>query len=250
MKKQYTSFELRDMIRDHTTLTGAQRILLDEIARRANPKHNYACWPSMSLLIHDTHYGDQQIRNAARSLEEAGFIKRIVKSYQDKQKRWRKETRYFLNVHKLEQLSEERQGPTAVPDAHDDPFGLNGEASSVEGNLLHAPCETITGLVDVFQQMWPEHTHPADEKPAIDLRQDLEACVEAAQSAARFGQVMHWVYDTDKDTVAAISASDRPGALMFKKLPQWLVEVEDRLLPAGSSSLALCADRECAAVAV
>lgn len=79
--KRVSRFELYELVRDATTVNGAQRALLDSLAWRANPEKSFTCFPSYDRLVEDTHYTEQNLRVAARKLEGAGFIKRVKRPH-------------------------------------------------------------------------------------------------------------------------------------------------------------------------
>lgn len=213
--------ELRALIRDYTTLTGAQRILLDELADLAIPKRRYCCKPSMALLVQRTHYSEQRIRIAANALEEAGFIKREVRHVRGKDGKPRKQTRYGLNVPALRALEAKALAERAAVDDDDegwDPFGLD----TADGEGAMAPCETYEDIVlYMLQKMWPNHGGFSDPD-APELRGRLERCIAKAGSAGRFGDVLEWVYLNDPQACAAIEAAATPAAYIGEHLPEWL----------------------------
>jgi hypothetical protein len=88
--KGITRIELYEMVRDATTVTGAQRALLDAIAWRAKAEDRYSCDPSYARLVHDTHYTARNLQIAAQKLEEAKYIKRVTRS--------NRSNVFFLNV--------------------------------------------------------------------------------------------------------------------------------------------------------
>lgn len=66
-------------IRDAQCAEGAQRIVLDALALRANPAKGWTCWPSYRLLANDTLLNEETVRRAAKALEEKNLIRRKLR---------------------------------------------------------------------------------------------------------------------------------------------------------------------------
>jgi DNA-binding MarR family transcriptional regulator len=69
-------------IRDAGSTKGAQRALLNALALRANPNNDFVCWPSYRVLSMDTCLDGGTLKRAAKRLEDAGLIRRVVRQQQ------------------------------------------------------------------------------------------------------------------------------------------------------------------------
>jgi hypothetical protein len=69
-------------IRDAASTKGAQRALLNALALRANPNNDFVCWPSYRMLNRDTCLDEGTLKRAAKRLEDAGLIRRVVRQQQ------------------------------------------------------------------------------------------------------------------------------------------------------------------------
>jgi DNA-binding MarR family transcriptional regulator len=69
-------------IRDAASTKGAQRALLNALALRANPNNDFVCWPSYRMLSRDTCLDEGTLKRAAKRLEDAGLIRRVVRQQQ------------------------------------------------------------------------------------------------------------------------------------------------------------------------
>ena len=236
--KKLNRVELYELVRDGTTLTGAQRILMDALAWRASATDNYSCYPSYARLALDTHYTAQNLRIAMRELERAVLIKRT--------RRRRRSNLYHLNIQLLTQMATEKRALLAKGETWDiDPFNSaamftdaeedntdvldeepqTGVETGEESDLL---TETFDHVLELVRKIWPGHqSFDGDDY----LEGDLEDCIELAETTVRCGQLLCLVRDKDPKTIRAVGKSGRLGAYLRKSFPGWLRTYADELLP-------------------
>jgi hypothetical protein len=227
------------MVRDGTTLTGAPLVLLNTIAWRANPKENYSCYLGTELLVKETHYTEQNVRIAAKKLEEVGLIKRV--------KRLKRSTLFFLNVPKLAELAKSvKEAETVDSVGGLDPFNTNptqqNEANDVDStdglevdhaNEAAPPTETMERLLRMVRIIWPEH--PSHGNPHLLLR-DLEECVRLAGGIQRCGDLFFYLQATDDEAWQQVAESRMLGRYLVKMVPIWLPTYAHKLAPPTEES--------------
>ena len=116
-------FRLLLLIRDSRSTRNAERELLMALALRCNPAKNYVCWPSYSMLAKDTQLNEATLQRAAKKLEAAGLIQRLIRPNSS--------NRFFLNVARLQQQAAEIKAAEAMakaasPESMESPFGTYG----------------------------------------------------------------------------------------------------------------------------
>ena len=74
-----STFTLLLAVRDSQSTRGSARALLEALVLRAAPKNANACWPSYRQLAEDTMLDEATLKRAAKTLEDAGLIRRLVR---------------------------------------------------------------------------------------------------------------------------------------------------------------------------
>jgi hypothetical protein len=168
--------------------------------------------PCYTRLAKDTKVCDTQLREAAKGLEKAGFIKR--------EKRGRSSYLLYINVSVLQKHAEEnreadRLERAAAVDVADDPFEVTPFESSdpedqdpdidnTDGlDIEIAPedvtpdeneslplCRDAADVLQITPEIWPNHPTFNDPRGLEYLETDLYECIKLAQSPARCGQVL------------------------------------------------------------
>jgi hypothetical protein len=121
-------FELLRLIRDSRSTKNADRELLHALALRSDPKKSFISWPSYRQLALDTQLDEVTLRRAAKRLESARLIRRVVRA--------NRSNCFLLNVPLLqEQAAEAKAAEDAAKEQEDveSPFGdpiLNDHADS------------------------------------------------------------------------------------------------------------------------
>jgi DNA-binding MarR family transcriptional regulator len=98
-KKELSNFEVMRIIRDSRAVRNAPRQLLDALGLRCRPREGFKAWPSYRQLGIDTGLDPMTLKRAAKKLEEAQLIKRVVRP--------NRSTLFFLNISLLQKLAEE-----------------------------------------------------------------------------------------------------------------------------------------------
>jgi DNA-binding MarR family transcriptional regulator len=98
-KKELSNFEVMRTIRDSHAVRNAPRQLLDALGLRCRPREGFKAWPSYRQLGLDTGLDPMTLKRAAKKLEEAKLIKRVVRP--------NRSTLFFLNISLLQELAEE-----------------------------------------------------------------------------------------------------------------------------------------------
>jgi hypothetical protein len=73
-------FRLLRLVRDSRSTKNADRGLLNAIVLRCNPANKFIAWPSYRQLALDTGLNMVTLKRAAKRLEEAKLIKRVVRA--------------------------------------------------------------------------------------------------------------------------------------------------------------------------
>lgn len=132
-KKVMPVFKLMRTIRDSGSTRNADRETLYAIALRCRPAENFVAWPSYRQLAQDTCLNEMTLKKAARRLEEAKLIKRVVRP--------NRSNRFFINVPLLQQQASERLASFKKEDnlADENPFGSpvddNDDSHDDEGGV-------------------------------------------------------------------------------------------------------------------
>jgi hypothetical protein len=237
--KPFSRFDLYELVRDGTTVTGAQLALLNTIAWRANPKDNYSCFLGTELLVRETHYTEQNLRIAAKKLQEVGLIKRV--------KRSKRSTLFFLNVPKLMELAKVvRDAETAESDEGFDPFNTNGiqqaepdEDDNTDGlevdpaNELAPETKTMQKLLRVVRTIWPDHPSLANEHL---LMRDLEECVRNVGGLQRCSDLLFYLQASDDEAWQQVADSRMLGRYLAKMVSVWEPTCAHKLAPPTSTN--------------
>jgi DNA-binding transcriptional MocR family regulator len=88
-------FQLLRLIRDARSTKNADRELLYALAMRCQPAKMFVCWPSYRQLALDTMLDEVTLKRAAKHLEDAKLISRVVRA--------NRSNRFFINVPLLQQ---------------------------------------------------------------------------------------------------------------------------------------------------
>jgi DNA-binding MarR family transcriptional regulator len=72
-------FRVLRLVRDARSTRNAQRELLYALAMRCQPAKKFICWPSYAQLAKDTLLDETTLKRAAKRLEDADLIKRVVR---------------------------------------------------------------------------------------------------------------------------------------------------------------------------
>jgi DNA-binding MarR family transcriptional regulator len=72
-------FRVLRLVRDARSTRNAQRELLYALAMRCQPAKKFICWPSYAQLAKDTLLDVTTLKRAAKRLEDAELIKRVVR---------------------------------------------------------------------------------------------------------------------------------------------------------------------------
>ena len=67
------------LIRNARSTRNSQRELLYALALRCNPDRQFLCFPSYGLLAKDTGLDVATLKRAAKALEQAGIIRKVVR---------------------------------------------------------------------------------------------------------------------------------------------------------------------------
>lgn len=98
MSETLSMFKLLRLVRDARSTKNSDRLLLNALAMRSDPKRNYACWPSYRQLGLDTMLDEVTLKRAAKRLEDAGLLRRRVRK--------NRSNLFFVNVTKLIEQAE------------------------------------------------------------------------------------------------------------------------------------------------
>jgi hypothetical protein len=247
--KPLSRFELYELVRDGTTVTGAQLALLYAIAWRAKSSESYSCYPSRERLVFETHYTEQMLRIAAKELEAAGYIKR--------QKRLHRSTIFYLNVALLQEMATRRRklaAEQASPASQWDPFGLKANAQQADEDdtdgLEHDPdpdpdeataiegippeCLDLDTLTYVVGLIWKNHRSLEHREL---LMADLQECIRVAGSPQRCCDVIYYLQQNNKDICWKIAGARKLGRYLLKIMPEWVEHYADRLPPPEESEV-------------
>jgi len=93
--KFLSNFEVLRLVRDSRSTKHSQRLVLQAMALRANPKKGYSCFPSYETLALDTLLDEKTVRRAAADLEKADLISRRDQAYSS--------NLFYLNVRLLQE---------------------------------------------------------------------------------------------------------------------------------------------------
>jgi DNA-binding MarR family transcriptional regulator len=239
--KGLSRFDLFELVRDATDVTGAQLSLLYVIAWRANPIQKYSCYLSTERLVKETHYSPQNLRMAAKKLEEAQLIKR--------EKRTKRSTIFFLNVPLLAeraQAARKKKGRTADPNALVDHFNVrqmalpSDDADNTDG--LDDPdgepeieeftvCESIDDVAALVAHTWEAHPSSTEEHSRSFLMADLGECVQIAGGPRRCGALITHLTTANPKACRQVAKSRKLGRYLVKMFPIWLAEYADALPP-------------------
>ena len=236
--KPLSRFDLYELVRDGTTVTGAQLVLLNTIAWRANPKDNYSCFLSTELLVRETHYTEQILRVAAKKLEEAKLIERV--------KRTKRSTLFFLNVPKLMELAKSvKASYMAESTGGLDPFNTtvikqiepneddteDNNTDGLEVDPANEPApetKTMERLLRMVKITWPDH--PSHTNPHLLVR-DLEECVRLAGGIQRCSDLFFYFQASSDEAWQQVADSRMLGRYLVKMVPIWLPTYAHKLAP-------------------
>jgi DNA-binding MarR family transcriptional regulator len=94
MSNVMSVFAVLRLIRDARSTRNADRALLMALGLRCQPAKKFLCWPSYRQLALDTQLDEVTLKRAAKRLEDAGLIKRVV--------RQNRSNAFFLNISLLQ----------------------------------------------------------------------------------------------------------------------------------------------------
>lgn len=239
--KVLTRFELFELVRDATTLTGAQALLLYHIAWRVNPQKNYMCFPSYERLVADTHYTEQMLRRAAKGLEKAGLIRRI--------KRFKRSTLWYLNVRELTELVKgaKKNDNVEIRGREFDPFDTaefaaqneyeadpDDEMNNTDGltdDLGLRVWNSVDEVAATIMDIWDAHPSVTEPRNREFLLRDIAECVRLAGGPQRCGELIDHLTANDEPACWKVAQSRTLGRYLVSVFPHWLDEYEAVLPP-------------------
>ncbi|MDR3725963.1 MAG: hypothetical protein P4K86_02865 [Terracidiphilus sp.] len=92
-------FSVLRLVRDARSTTNAPRELLYALALRCQPAKNFISWPSYCQLAKDTQLNEITLKRAAKTLEDAKLIRRVVRA--------NRSNCFFINVALLQEQAAE-----------------------------------------------------------------------------------------------------------------------------------------------
>lgn len=252
----YTNTDLMGLIMNYTDLKGAKRIVLDNLAFRCSVKTNYSCWPSINLIVHDTHYTRQQVCRTLLELEKDGYIK-IYEENVRVNDMPRKQTMYYLNVPKLLAYRDACSETDSDSNKNRDPFNVRSmgkesdnhttyrkspknetsRTSYVSSSYLPIVCETKEECMDMLRKVWSKDHLFASEPgtPEYDkFVYQLDLVAKTMGSYTRLGQALACEYEVDLDLYETVMNHQDPGLYLLWQAPKWLEKYKGRLVPVSN----------------
>lgn len=228
--KALSRFDLYELVRDGTKVRGAQLALLNTVAWRANSAKRYSCFLSNELLVRETHYTEQNLRLAAKMLEDQGLIRRY--------KRSKRSTVFFLNVDKLRQMAAKAKRGWEQDEFLDElnpfedvtPFEDETEGSDADSAEPSLTCESVEDVATLVGMVWQDHPGLKDR---TFLMRDLETLVELTSGPRRCGELIYHLSEVNPKVCQNVANSDKLGLYLQKVLPALLTEYADVLTPIG-----------------
>lgn len=132
--KHMPIFEVLRLVRDARSTKKADRELLVALALRCDPTKHFIAWPSYAPLALDTLLDQATLKRAAKRLEDAGLIKRVVRT--------NRSNHFFINV----PLLQEQAAQVKAGDASKIQTGEGIEASPFEAPALEDAAIDSTDL--------------------------------------------------------------------------------------------------------
>lgn len=129
------------LVKDFAILAGPRKMVLQEIADRANPDHGDTCFPSVANIATRTGYHPRTVQRALRWLCDHGWL--AVAPQIDHQ--GQHASKYRLNVARLEEL--ERNAPKLQTDFSEtefEPFEEEKNRLKTRGDTQSPPPDTVT----------------------------------------------------------------------------------------------------------
>jgi hypothetical protein len=224
------SFDRYELVRDATTVTGTQRLLLDAIAWRAGWQWQYTCFPSYELLAQDTHCGISTLRRAAQELEEMGLISIERKN--------RKTNVFHLNIPLLLELKAKRISEIEaaaevvnrfIPDDGTTPS--DGDANDTspfddrheEKFFNVTTCRNVEEIIQIIKALWPDNAAFQNPQGEAYLQSDMEALLnETGESPATVGWAILRFHYTDREGAIRVGKAAKLGLYIKTCFPQWL----------------------------
>ena len=126
-------FKLLRLVRDARSTRNADRALLFALAMRCQPAKKFLSWPSYRQLALDTQLDEVTLKRAAKRLEDAGLLKRVVRA--------NRSNCFFLNVELLQQQAaaiKEAEDAAKNNDDLESPFAqpvIDGQDDYEEGGV-------------------------------------------------------------------------------------------------------------------
>lgn len=164
------------LVKEYAVLAGPAKIVLLEIADRANPDHGDACWPSVANISARTGYSESTVRRRLAQLAGANWL--AVKPQIDHH--GQHSNRYRLNVLKLRAL--QAKAAALVSDLTETEF----EPFEEEKNRLKTRPVTLTPLpcqTDSAQGVSERHPNRKEPKKKMRGRVAVPSGVRSALNA-------------------------------------------------------------------
>ena len=122
-------FAVLRLIRDARSTKNADRALLMALGLRCKPAEGFKCWPSYRQLAQDTLLDEVTLKRAAKRLEDAKLIKRLI--------RQNRSNTFYLNIPLLQQqvaaIKDEEEAKKAAND-DESPFAQPANVSRDDEN--------------------------------------------------------------------------------------------------------------------
>lgn len=143
-----SSFTLLLAVRDSQSTRGSARALLQALVYRAD--RSYICWPSYRQLAEDTMLDEATLKRAAKTLEDAGLIRRII--------RRQRSNKFFVRYDRIVEQAEAKREARKVAKAEALRIALDEDDIDI---TTDPDDETDESDTDDALDSWCKKTHHA-----------------------------------------------------------------------------------------
>jgi|GEM_PF-3688827 len=245
-RKHMPIFRILRLVRDARSTKKADRALLYALVLRCRPAEKFIAWPSYARLALDTLLDEVTLQRAAKRLEEAGLIKRVVRA--------NRSNHFYINVALLQDQAAKAKAEDAAKRASDDvfddssferpvmddddadqpPVAASPAEAAVLDDLDTKPAQKdyrtqnkVAGadeLVRILHDNFPDHpslTGPTAKNITTDC---INSCLAAADGeVAATALTLLWNF-ANLDTKTEVSHAVWLGGFIKSRFPNWLAE--------------------------